>query len=45
VTEATPSPAADGFPVLWGVTWRTRAACWMLDHRTDLERAIQPSIG
>jgi len=40
VIEATPSPAPDGFPLLWGVTWRTRAACWILDHRTEIERAI-----
>lgn len=36
----TPSPAHDGFPVLWAVTWRTRSAAWMLDHRDDIERAI-----
>ncbi len=40
VTEATPSPAPDGFPVLWGVTWRTKAACWMLDHREQIQRTI-----
>lgn len=36
----TVSPAADGFPVLWGVTWRARAAAWMLDHRRLLDNAI-----
>lgn len=40
VTEATPSPAPNGFPILWGVTWRSRAACWMLDHRADIQRTI-----
>ena len=40
VTADARSPAPDGFPILWGVTWRTRAACWMLDHRSELERAI-----
>ena len=40
VTEDTPIPAPDGFPLLWGVTWRTRAACWMLDHRSETERAV-----
>lgn len=40
VTPDTASPAPDGFPVLWGVTWRTRAACWMLDHRSQVQRAI-----
>ena len=36
----TPSPAPDGFPILWAVTWRARAAAWMLDHRSTLERAL-----
>lgn len=43
VTEATPSPAPDGFPLLWGVTWRTKAACWMLDHRHQIQRSIETS--
>ncbi len=34
------SPAPDGFPLLWAVTWRTRAAAWMLDHRSALQHAI-----
>jgi hypothetical protein len=40
VGPETPSPAPSGFPILWAVTWRTRAAAWMLDHRTLLETAI-----
>ncbi len=36
----TASPADDGFPVLWAVTWRARAAAWMLDHRDLLRRSI-----
>ena len=40
VTEDTTSPAPDGFPILWGVTWRARAACWMLDHRSEIERSL-----
>lgn len=40
VAEETLSPAPDGFPVLWGVTWRARAACWMLDHRSEIQRAV-----
>ncbi len=40
VEPDTASPADDGFPVLWGVTWRTRAAAWMLDHRDLLRRSI-----
>ena len=33
--------AADGFPVLWGITWRARAAAWTLEHRPLLEREIR----
>ena len=29
----TPSPSPNGFPLLWAVVWRARAAAWMLDHR------------
>lgn len=43
VNEATSSPAPDGFPILWGVTWRTKSACWMLDHRTNIQRAVELS--
>ena len=38
----TESPTADGYPILWGVTWRTRAAAWMLDHRALLDAAVDP---
>lgn len=40
VEQDTASPAPDGYPLLWAVTWRTRAAAWMLDHRPMLQRAI-----
>jgi hypothetical protein len=36
----TPSPGADAYPLLWAVSWRARAAAWMLDHRALLGRAI-----
>ncbi len=36
----TPSPNEAGFPLLWAVTWRTRAAAWMLDHRPELLAAL-----
>ena len=39
VTSDTPSPASNGFPLLWGITWRARAAAWMLDHRHELVAA------
>ena len=40
VGPSTASPSADGYPVLWAVTWRTRAAAWMLANRTKLEAAL-----
>lgn len=40
VGPGTASPAPDGFPVLWAVTWRARSAAWMLDHRAALDHAL-----
>lgn len=36
----TPSPSPDGYPILWAVTWRSRSAAWMLDHREILQKSI-----
>jgi Ser/Thr protein kinase RdoA (MazF antagonist) len=41
VGPETASPAPNGFPVLWAVTWRTRAAAWMSDHKQVLEAAVR----
>ena len=41
VGPTTQSPAENGFPTLWAVTWRVRAAAWMHDHRTELEAALE----
>jgi hypothetical protein len=41
VTPDTNSPAPDGFPILWAVTWRSRSAVWMIDHREHLQRTIE----
>ncbi|HEX4868763.1 MAG TPA: phosphotransferase, partial [Acidimicrobiales bacterium] len=41
VTPTTVSPGDDGFPTLWAITWRARAAAWMYDHRVELERIIE----
>jgi Ser/Thr protein kinase RdoA (MazF antagonist) len=38
--ESTAAIGADGYPVLWAVTWRARSASWMLRHRALLERAL-----
>ena len=35
VTAETKDPE-----VLWGITWRTRSASWMLRHRTLLQNAL-----
>ena len=40
VGPATSSPAANGYPVLWAVAWRARAAAWMLDNARTLEAAL-----
>jgi hypothetical protein len=40
VTPESAAVDASGYPVLWGVTWRTRSASWMLRHRSVLEDAI-----
>jgi hypothetical protein len=41
VTTATESPLPDGYPILWAITWRTRSAAWMLDHRDLLKRILE----
>ncbi|MFS0701969.1 phosphotransferase [Cellulomonas sp. 179-A 4D5 NHS] len=38
--DTTSAVTDSGYPVLWAVTWRTRDAAWMLQHRHLLERAI-----
>lgn len=40
VRPSTTSPAIDGFPLVWGLAWRARAAAWMYDHRPLLEKAL-----
>lgn len=38
--ETTRAVDEHGFPVLWAIAWRARAASWMLRHRTQLEDAL-----
>jgi hypothetical protein len=38
--DTTDAVAPDGYPVLWGITWRTRDASWMLRHRALLTDAL-----
>jgi hypothetical protein len=37
------SPSPNGFPLLWAVTWRTRSAAWLLDHRDTIQSTISVS--
>ncbi|MET0420966.1 MAG: hypothetical protein ABW073_04630 [Acidimicrobiia bacterium] len=39
VTPRSTSPAGNGFPTLWAITWRVRAAAWMY-HRHELDAAL-----
>ena len=41
VTPAsTQAVAADGYPILWAVSWRARSASWIARHRGLLRQAI-----
>ena len=44
IGEVTPDSTAavddSGFPVMWAIAWRARAASWMLRHRLTLTSAI-----
>lgn len=40
VPETTNGTAPNGYPVVWGIAWRTRSAAWMLRHRSMLTAAI-----
>ena len=41
VTRETVDPMPDGFPIIWGLTWRARSAAWIYRDRAALERAIR----
>ena len=38
--ESTDAVRADGYPLLWAVTWRARSASWMMTHRHVLESVL-----
>ena len=40
VTPDMVEPMPDGFPIIWGLTWRVRAAAWVYRNRGALEKAI-----
>ncbi|MCG5217698.1 hypothetical protein [Streptosporangium sp. KLBMP 9127] len=39
--EAGVTPQSRDPAPLWGLAWRARAAAWMINHRTSLERAVR----
>ena len=40
VTPEMVDPMPDGYPIIWGLAWRTRAAAWVYRNRDVLERAV-----
>jgi hypothetical protein len=40
VTPDMVDPMPEGYPIIWGLTWRARAAAWLYRNRDTLERAI-----
>jgi hypothetical protein len=42
VNSESVSPTRSGYPILWALTWRTRSAAWMLDHRQMLQNVLEP---
>jgi hypothetical protein len=38
--DSTAAVNDDGYPVLWGISWRARSASWIARHRGLLRRAI-----
>ena len=43
VTPDMVDPMPDGYPIIWGLAWRARAAAWVYRNRDTLERAITHS--
>ena len=41
VTPQMIDPMPDGFPIIWGLTWRARSAAWVYRNRDILERALK----
>lgn len=38
--DTTTAVADDGYPILWGITWRARSASWIARNRTMIRRAV-----
>lgn len=43
--EAKVSPETDDATPLWGITWRTRSAAWLVRHHDTLDRIATSSGG
>ncbi len=41
--EAGVTPDTRDPDALWGITWRTRSAAWVLRHRSTLEAGLGPA--
>jgi Ser/Thr protein kinase RdoA (MazF antagonist) len=39
--ESAAAVAADGYPIMWGITWRARSAAWMSRNRRLLRTALR----
>ena len=40
VTPEFTDPAPDGFPLVWGLAWRARAAAWLYQNRATLQNTL-----
>lgn len=38
--DSTAAVADNGYPILWGITWRARSASWIARNRTMIRRAV-----
>jgi len=38
--DSTAAIAENGYPILWGITWRARSASWIARNRTMIRRAV-----
>ncbi len=41
VTRGMVDPMPNGYPIIWGLTWRARSAAWVYRNRDTLERDIR----
>ena len=39
--ESSEAVAADGYPIMWAITWRARSAAWIARNRRLLSTAFR----